>query len=134
MKRASLLLSVAALQTVLWTVPTTAWAASLTFLNGAIVTRIPSKDLPAFRTAVGDVLNKSADGTTTQWSSTYHSPRRTPVRVEITPIQSAQTQTARTCRLLDARVSQLKSSEKWQFWFCKQDDGSWKSSGSNVPR
>lgn len=56
------------------------------------------------------------------------------VNASLTPLQTTHTQKANTCRLLDAKVSQLQAAEKWQFWFCKQDDGVWKASGSQLPR
>lgn len=127
----SLFLSAAVLGTALLSMP--AVAAPVAFLNGTIVTRIPAKDLPSFKAAIGDVLNNGADRATTQWTSSSRSQSRPPVQVAFTPLQSVQTQAASSCRLLDARVSQHKRSENWQFWFCKQTDGSWKASGSNVP-
>lgn len=130
----SLLWSTAALGAVLLTAPNAACATAVAFLNGTIVTRIPAKELPALQAAIGNVLNTGADHATSQWSSTPRSPGHPPVQVEFTPLQSVQTQTANTCRLLDARVSQRKRSEQWQFWFCKQEDGSWKASGSHAPR
>lgn len=113
--------------------PTMAGAASLSFLNYTITNRIPAKDVPAFQATVADVLNQSADGQTTQWSSSEGVPRRAPVQVALTPLQTSETKTFSACRLLDADVRQHKSQETWKFWFCKQEDGSWKASGG-IPK
>lgn len=134
MKSASALLSVSVAIATLLAAPISVSAASLSFLNHTIVSRIAAKDLPAFRSMIGEVLNNSADGNTTEWTSMAGTNRKAPVKVAVTPVQTTQTQSANTCRLLSAHVSQHQVAEQWQFWFCKQSDGSWKSSGSSAPR
>lgn len=132
MKPASLVLSAAALASALSALPATALAASAAFLNHTIAVRIPAKDLPAFRTTIGNVLNSAADGSTTQWASSQGPRHQPPVEVALTPVQTTQTRTSGACRLLDAKVSQRSLSEQWQFWFCKQGDGSWKASSGGM--
>ncbi len=134
MKNSAIFFSAAAvLGVVCGGAPVSVSAASPLFLNGTITARLPAKDLPAFRKAVREVLDGAADQSTTQWSSVHGAPHR-PLRVALTPLQTVQTGTAGTCRLLSADVSQLQATEKWQFWFCKQGDGQWKASGSQAPR
>ncbi|MDR0227413.1 MAG: hypothetical protein LBI66_13440 [Burkholderiaceae bacterium] len=111
--------------------PLSAQAAPVSFLNQTIVARIPARDLPAFRAAVGQALNDSADGASTQWTS---SPGRghQPVQVTLMPQQTTQTDKAGRCRLLAAQVRQLSVSEDWRFWFCQQPGGQWMASGSQL--
>lgn len=111
----------------------TAAAAPLSFLNDTITARFPAKDLPALRSTIAHVLNHSENNTTTQWDGAHGGPKRA-FHVAITPLQTAKTDKAGTCRLLDLQVSQRSASEKWQFWFCQQSDGIWKASGNSVPR
>lgn len=101
-------------------------AAPLTFLNRTITANIHAKDLPNFRSAVGEVLNQGADQATTTWQSQHGNPGR-PITVALTPRQTVQAQATR-CRLLDAQVQQGQASERWQYWFCQQPDGGWKAS------
>lgn len=133
MKPSSLLLSGALVVGLGAVLPGVAGAASLSFLNHTITNRIPAKDVPAFQATVAEVLNQSADGQTTQWSSSEGVPRRAPVQAALTPLQTTETKTFSTCRLLNADIRQHKSQETWKFWFCKQEDGSWKASGG-MPR
>jgi hypothetical protein len=35
-----------------------------------------------------------------------------------------------TCRFLVGDFARGATSEKWQFWFCKQPDGTWKASSN----
>lgn len=104
-------------------------AASLSFLNQTITASVPAKDVPALRKAVGDVLNNAADKSTTQWTSSQ-GPRNRQVQMALTPLQTSQTQKADTCRLLNVEASRPhgKLKEEWQFWFCKQPNGTWKAS------
>ncbi|ROR16987.1 hypothetical protein EC845_4025 [Comamonas sp. BIGb0124] len=112
--------------------PVAATAAPLSFINNTIASRIPAKDLPAFKAAVAQALNETPDRASSEWTSSPGRGRQ-PVKVVFKPQQTAQTQSAGTCRLLAAEVSQLSTSENWRFWFCKQPNGSWKSSGSQLP-
>jgi hypothetical protein len=102
-------------------------AGQLSFLNGTIASHIPSKDLPAFKAAVADVLNKSSDNTESTWTSTARTQNRT-VNVTFKPVSTVQTNSVTTCRLLTAQVSLQDKHEPWQFWFCKQANGDWKAS------
>lgn len=129
MKPSSFLLSGALIMALGGVLPGVAAAASLSFLNQTIATHIPAKDLPTFQATVAEVLNQSADGQTTQWSSTAGTPRRAPVQIALTPLQTTQTQAFSACRLLAADIMQNKMQETWKFWFCKQADGHWKASG-----
>lgn len=109
--------------------PSVVCAAPLSFLNGTILLRIPAKDVPGFRQAIGSVLNTAADKSTTQWSSSHHR-GNAQVNVALRPLETVQTRSAGECRLLDATVSQQTQQEDWRFWFCKQPDGTWKASAS----
>lgn len=122
-------LSALVLATVLGGLACAVSAAPLTFLNQTITASVPAKDVPALRKAVGDVLNHAADKSTTQWTSS-HGPRSRQVQMALTPLQTSQTQKADTCRLLNVEASRPtgKRKEEWQFWFCKQADGTWKAS------
>lgn len=102
-------------------------AAELSFLNGTIVSHIPSKDLPSFRSAVTDVLNQTADNTESTWTSTTKTESRT-IHVTLKPVNTVETPSAQTCRLLTANVRLQDKHEPWQFWFCKQKNGAWKAS------
>lgn len=134
MKPASLLLSAVLSGVMLYAVPAVSGAVTLSFLKDTIAARVPAKDVPAFRAAIGDVLRSAADGEQVSWSSTQRSRRRAPVEMVFTPLQTTQTETENTCRLLHARVTQRDVSEQWQFWFCQQDDGVWKAVGSQLPK
>ena len=103
------------------------------FLNDTIIRNIPAKDLPSFRSALGSVLESPQDGVAKSWSSISKVASKA-IRVVLTPLQTAQTQSANTCRLVKADVARGSQSENWQFWFCKQGDGAWKASGSSTPR
>ena len=105
-------------------------AGQLSFLNGTIASHIPAKDLPAFKEKIGEVLNQSADNAESTWQST---PSRKDPEITITfkPLSTTQTKSAQTCRLLAANISQRTTSEAWQFWFCKQEDGAWKASSTS---
>jgi len=109
--------------------PALSGAAPLSFLNKSIISRIPAADTPSLQATVGVVLNDMADGQPTEWTSSQSNrTRRTPVHIVLTPQQTVQTDSAGTCRLLDAKVSQANTDENWKYWFCKQADGSWKAS------
>lgn len=112
--------------------PLVGHAAPAFFLNDTIIRHIPSKDLPSFRSALGSVLNGSSDGFALRWSSAHTAPSKM-INVEFRSLQTAQTRSANTCRLVKADVTRSRESETWQFWFCQQEDGSWKASGSSLP-
>ncbi len=103
-----------------------AQAAGVAFMNKTIVAKIPKKDWPQFSQAVGDALNNSPDGTTTNWTSQTHL-RGGPVSVALTP---SDTMTGGQCRLMSADVAQQTAKEHWQFMFCKDADGHWRASTS----
>lgn len=103
------------------------------FLNDTIIRNIPAKDLPSFRSALGSVLESPQDGVAKSWSSTSAVASKA-IKVVLTPLQTAQTKSANTCRLVKADVARGSQTENWQFWFCKQSDGAWKASGSSTPR
>ncbi len=112
--------------------PLSAAAAPLSFLNNTIAARIPAKDLPDFKSAVAQVLNETADGAVSEWTS-RPGRNRQPVQIMFRPQQTVQTKSAGACRLLAAEVRQRSVSENWRGWLCKQTDGSWKASGSQQP-
>ncbi|AZY50929.1 hypothetical protein D0839_08795 [Bordetella avium] len=108
---------------------TVAHAAAPVFLNQTIINNIPKADRPQFQAAVADVLEQSAEGQTTTWTST--ATRRQPaIAVRLTPIQTTYTDTSRRCRLLEAQVSQGAGKEGWTFWFCQQPSGGWRASSN----
>ncbi|MBX6316831.1 hypothetical protein [Pigmentiphaga sp.] len=104
-----------------------AQADNLSFLNESILLHIPKAQVSNFSNEVGRVLNEVADGQRATWAST---PVRQvpPVTVSFAPRNTVQTAKGQTCRFLAADVTQGKSRENWGFWFCKQDDGTWKAS------
>ena len=103
------------------------------FLNDTIIRNIPAKDLPSFRAALGSVLESPQEGVAKSWSSSSTVASKT-IKVVLTPLQTTQTKSANTCRLVKADVARGSQSENWQFWFCKQSDGAWKASGSSTRR
>jgi hypothetical protein len=129
--RASFLPAVA-LATLLASATFTASAAPLSFLNDTLTARFPAKDLPALRSAIAGALNNSPNGSTTQWEGQQGAPHRH-FKVALTPLQTTQTEKVGTCRLLDLQVSQGQRMEPWQFWFCQQQNGNWKASGTETP-
>ena len=97
-------------------------------LNDSVLIRIPAKDVPGFKSWIGQALNTGAPGSTLDWQSSHHA-RRAPVRVQVTPGPVTPTRTAGNCRLLSAQVEQQpRPVETWKVWFCQQPDGSWKIS------
>ncbi|HYG41684.1 MAG TPA: hypothetical protein VEA17_02065 [Bordetella sp.] len=102
-------------------------AASVAFMNQTILSSIPKQDRPDFRAAVTQLLDTQPDGAASTWTGS--TPRHgLPVTVKMTVERTTETQKANKCRLLDALVSQGNRSEKWAFWFCKQESGEWKAS------
>ncbi len=113
-------------------VPLAARAAPATVLNRTIVATIPARDVPAFKAAVTQVLEQSADQAGTEWVSSPRTGGRGPVRVTLTPQQTTKTASTGTCRLLGAVVRGEERSERWRFWFCHGRDGRWTSSGAGA--
>lgn len=108
--------------------PMAAHAMPFVQLNESVIRHIPAKDVPAFKTFVGDVLNNGTANTAHNWQSQPRG-RQMPVAVAITPGPAVTTRAAGTCRLLSARVSQRSRQESWNVWFCQQAHGGWKISG-----
>lgn len=109
-------------------VSATATAAPPVMLNNAIITQIPKADRSSFHEAVAQALNNSADGQRTEWTSTHQSKKAPPITVQLTPTQTTTVKNDQTCRFLVGDFARAATTEKWQFWFCKQPDGSWKAS------
>lgn len=107
-------------------------AAPLSFLNDSLAASVPRKDVPALRDVIGNVLNKEADQSRTEWVSA-HDVRHGPLQMVLTPLQTVQTQKAGTCRLLNIHAQKNQTVENYQYWFCQQADGAWKASGNQVP-
>ena len=105
-----------------------AFAAPPVMLNNAIITQIPKGDQPSFHEAVAQSLNTSADGQRTQWSSTHQPRKAPPITVQLTPTQTSKVKDDRVCRFLVGDFARGATTENWQFWFCKQPDGTWKAS------
>ena len=112
-------------------IPFAAQAAPVAYLNNSILTRIPAKDVASFKDAVLTTLNTVPDGATAAWASTPIASGQ--IQIEMQPQETSETKIAGTCRLLAAEINQRDQHENWKFWFCKQKDGSWKSSGTTLP-
>lgn len=97
-------------------------------LNQSVLLHIPAKDVPDFKTFIGQTLHEGAPDMARTWTSRTSS-RRAPVEVVVTPGTPVMTRAAGQCRLLTAQVSQRNAAESWKVWFCQQADGSWKISG-----
>lgn len=107
-----------------------ALAAPPVMLNNSLVTQIPNGDRASFREAVAQALNSSADGQRTEWASKTQRRKSPPITVQLTPTQTSTVKDNRVCRFLVADIARTSTTEKWQFWFCKQPDGSWKASSN----
>lgn len=107
-----------------------AGAAALSFLNGTILKQIPAKDLPSFEKTVKNALDSVPVNAHMEWQS-MSGPANRPIQVLLTPLEDKQAQNGQPCRNLEGQVSQREASERWQFWFCKQPNGSWKITGNN---
>ena len=105
-------------------------AAPAVMLNDALITQILPADRASFHEAVAQSLNSSADGQTTEWTSTHQRKRAAPITVQLTPKQTTQAGNNRVCRFLVGNFSRTTTTETWQFWFCKQPDGTWKASAN----
>lgn len=105
-----------------------AHAANLSFLNESILLRIPKAQVPAFSAEVGRVLNDVGDGQRATWTSKPERARQAPVSVTFLPKNTARTSKGQTCRFLAADVAQGFAKENWGFWFCKQENGTWRAS------
>lgn len=109
---------------------TAAIAAPAVMLNNALITQIPKADRESFHEAVAQSLNSSADGQRTEWTSTHQPKRAAPITVQLTPKQTSKLSNDRVCRFLVGEFSRTSTTETWQFWFCKQPDGTWKASSN----
>ncbi|MFD4841335.1 hypothetical protein ACFWP0_27785 [Achromobacter sp. NPDC058515] len=103
-------------------------AAPPVMLNDALITQIAKADRASFHEAVAQSLNNSADGQRTEWTSTAQRKKAAPITVQLTPTQTSKVKDDRVCRFLVADFARTTTTEKWQFWFCKQPDGTWKAS------
>jgi hypothetical protein len=63
----------------------------------------------------------------TTWHS-QHGPSAQQISVSFKPLATVETKSLQTCRLLNTQIRQPIRSEKTQSWYCKQNDGQWKSS------
>jgi surface antigen len=105
-------------------------AAPAVMLNDALITQILPADRASFHDAVAQALNSSADGQRTEWTSTHQRKRAAPITVQLIPKQTTQAGNGRVCRFLVGNFSRTTTTETWQFWFCKQPDGTWKASAN----
>lgn len=105
-----------------------AHAVPLARLNQSALIHIPAKDVPGFKSFVGQTLNTGEANAETEWRSSAQ-PGKFPVKVLLTPGAKVETQSAGQCRLLSAQVSHGNTAHQWKLWFCQQADGSWKISG-----
>lgn len=97
-------------------------------LTQSVLIHIPAKDVPAFKTFIGETLRSAPAGQAQSWHSQQHG-RQAPVQVSVTPSAAVHTDKAGTCRRLDATVQQGPRSEPWSVWFCLDPQGHWKISG-----
>ncbi len=105
-------------------------AAPPVMLNDALITQISKADRASFHEAVAQALNSSADGQSTEWKSSHQPKRAAPITVQLTPKQTTRAGNDRVCRFLVGNFARTSTSETWQFWFCKQPDGTWKASAN----
>ncbi|CAB3818071.1 hypothetical protein LMG26684_00434 [Achromobacter mucicolens] len=105
-------------------------AAPPVMLNDALITQIAKADRASFHEAVAQALNSSADGQSTEWKSAHQPKRAAPITVQLTPKQTTRAGNDRVCRFLVGNFARTSTSETWQFWFCKQPDGTWKASAN----
>ncbi|KRC78561.1 hypothetical protein D3C85_404340 [compost metagenome] len=105
-------------------------AAPPVMLNDALITQISKADRASFHEAVAQSLNQSADGQRTEWTSTVQRKKAAPITVQLTPTQTTKAKNDRVCRFLVGEFARTTTTEKWQFWFCKQPDGTWKASSN----
>ncbi|MFJ3461144.1 hypothetical protein [Achromobacter spanius] len=105
-------------------------AAPAVMLNDALITQILPADRASFHEAVAQALNSSADGQSTEWKSTHQRKKAAPITVQLTPKQTTKTGNDRVCRFLVGNFARTTTTETWQFWFCKQPDGTWKASAN----
>jgi len=105
-------------------------AAPPVMLNDALITQISKADRASFHEAVAQALNSSADGQSTEWKSAHQPKRAAPITVQLTPKQTTRAGNDRVCRFLVGNFARTSTSETWQFWFCKQPDGTWKASAN----
>lgn len=105
-------------------------AAPPVMLNNSLITQIPKGDRISFHEAIAQALNSSADGQRTEWASKTQPKRAAPITVQLTPTQTSTVKDNRTCRFLVADFARTSTTEKWQFWFCKMPDGTWKASST----
>lgn len=108
----------------------TAAAAPPVMLNNSLITQIPKGDRNSFHEAIAQSLNSSADGQRTEWTSKSQPKKAAPITVQLTPTQTSTVKDNRVCRFLVADFARTATTEKWQFWFCKQPDGTWKASSN----
>ncbi|MGH8818814.1 MAG: hypothetical protein ACREX5_19625, partial [Achromobacter pestifer] len=99
-------------------------------LNNSLITQIPKGDRTSFHEAIAQTLNSSADGQPTDWASKTQPKKAAPITVRLTPTQTTKVKDDRVCRFLVADFARTSTTEKWQFWFCKQPDGTWKASSN----
>ncbi|EFF73501.1 hypothetical protein [Achromobacter piechaudii] len=111
-------------------VSATAVAAPPVMLNNSLITQIPNGDRASFHEAIAQALNQSADGQRTEWTSKTQPKRAAPITVQLTPTQTSKVKDDRVCRFLVADFARTSTTEKWQLWFCKQPDGTWKASSN----
>jgi hypothetical protein len=107
--------------------PMSAHAIPFVQLNQSVLIHIPAKDVPGFKSFIGETLNSGTSDQVHTWSSTARN-NRAPVQVEVTPSAPVTTQAAGQCRLLSAQVHQRSRQESWKVWFCQQANGGWKIS------
>lgn len=105
-------------------------AAPPVMLNDALITQISKADRASFHEAVAQALNSSADGQSTEWQSAHQPKRAAPITVQLTPKQTTRAGNDRVCRFLVGNFARTSTTETWQFWFCKQPDGTWKASAN----
>ncbi|CAB3835837.1 hypothetical protein [Achromobacter mucicolens] len=105
-------------------------AAPPVMLNDALITQISKADRASFHEAVAQALNSSADGQSTEWKSAHQPKRAAPITVQLTPKQTTRAGNDWVCRFLVGNFARTSTTETWQFWFCKQPDGTWKASAN----
>ncbi|EHP38084.1 hypothetical protein OR16_39009 [Cupriavidus basilensis OR16] len=96
-----------------------------TFIHGTVIGTMSQKESASLVQSVGKVLNEGTDGTMASWTSPAESKRK-PIEGQLTPLRS-KTDKGQACRQLKMELKRADQEDNWTGWFCKQNDGRWRS-------
>ncbi len=105
---------------------TSAFAGSI--LKNSLLGSLSNDETKTFEATVAKTLNEAKDTETVSWQGLGSSKkqRREPLNGTFEPLRSVKNE-GQDCRLLKASLAQGAQQETWTMWFCKQQDGKWKS-------